>query len=485
MATEIPYKWITGLPHEAQREIERNFLHVQGQIVAAGNGFDCTIDPAATSNNSSSHTYVNLAGVVAGESWNANRQLVIRMIGRPGTAVVDSGAITLPGPTVIVGMGDMGQYESSSTTAADTTRWTRPKWDLRVVIGLSSTAQLILRDIHVQTELAAGTITSYFGSGGAVFLHGCNIVGQDSTPTQRCNTVGGAVLFAYETNFYGCMPQSLGNGDVYCFDCSMTWGLNLTLSIAGSGEFVWDGGVFGVTASGNPALTFGGSKNYYFRSDAVVNSTSWGSSSSSPAQNCAVSITTSGSVYIDTAYVGWKTVTVNASPSSVYMKGVCGSLSVSANTGGAFSSQQIRWFDVCLLGQGVAPSADISGPGVYKLTTTTSIGTHQQIIVRGTGVRLDAEMGASDSPAVKLIGAIDTLATVVLGEAGGGIVPYNIDAASSRNILVISGTNHGYAAGVNAGANNRIITENGDFGLSVGVGSGGLIDFTQAFMLLG
>src|SRR5947207_3144740 len=109
--TPVPFRYITSLPPEAQREIERDFLHLQQQIVASPTIFDAIIDPALPS-DPGSHRYKNLYDLALNETWAVGRTFHVGVLARAGFVITETanpdlsarGSITL----TAVGFGVAG-----------------------------------------------------------------------------------------------------------------------------------------------------------------------------------------------------------------------------------------------------------------------------------------------------------------------------------------------------------------------------------------
>ena len=123
MGQPVPYRWISALPKDAQRELERNFAHLADSITPGrATMFDAVLDPEATS-NSGLHIYATLTDLVAGESWGTDYLFVIGVVGRPNNPVLQSSAVSLPGPTSFVGMGYHGISGPGGCAIEPVTDW--------------------------------------------------------------------------------------------------------------------------------------------------------------------------------------------------------------------------------------------------------------------------------------------------------------------------------------------------------------------------
>jgi hypothetical protein len=472
MATPIPYKWITGLPPEAQREIERNFLHMQGQIVAGGNGFDATIDPGVTSNNSSSHTYVNLAGLIAGETgWSASRHMVVRVIGRPGSYPIDTSTNTLPGPLTLVGVGQMGAYTDSPAITTPVHYNSRPVLDIRGKITIGANNTITLVNVTICNGAAAGSIQLFDNSSGTVVMDNAQISAADlSTGNNvRISSIGAVILVARDSDFTSVWPSATPNtsGATFLWDCNFEWGAATSaVTLTGNCHMYWDGGIFGVIASGGgtPSITVSSGNHYIRLNSSGGGNTSLGGGAGGTAGNVNISIN-GGNMDLDTwdCFAG---VTVAAAALNTQVTGRYSWLTCSGNSGASFSNPSQRIFNVWLTGNSsAAPGLDITGPNVTCNVQMNGTANHTQIILRGGGIMLNAQVSAvSDATLLKLIGCTDSLVNVNYAKASStGWQAYTIDAASARCVLLLTGSHQTpFTVGsTNAGTNCLVIDELG------------------------
>lgn len=453
MATEIPFKWITGLEPEAQRQIERNFLHLQGQIAAGSAGYDAVIDPAAV-NNSSTHTYVNMAGLIAGETgWTSTRQFVVRLIGRPNSATpaaVDTAAVTLPGPLVLVGEGNTGQYEEGLAGTFNT----RPTWDVRAQI-VNTGGDVTLSNVTIYNGAAAGSIQLL--SGGRLHMLRSTISGSNAATTAvAISSLGCATLFAHDSSFPDIFPQATGN--TYLWDCNFAPVHLTAATITSTAIMYWDGGVFGTLASGGVFTLSVSSGSHYIRVQSDTGGTSMLGSSGGSAGASVLQINGGGGVFkTDSAFFG---LTVTTSSGHVDVYGTFGTISQAGN-----SSVVPRRYNVRLTGNtntGIF-GLDLTGPCEAYITCTGSVSDKYKVAVRGSGVMLHLTMATNTlSPVLQLLSATDCLVLATLAGGTIGSQAYTIDVGSARCILMVTGSNNGYTvAGTNASTTSLVITESG------------------------
>lgn len=140
--TSVPYRWITGLPEQAQREIERNFLALQEQF---GNGvfWDAVVDPTLKANDPTLHLYTTVGAAVKAEEVFRKRNTLCIAVVPTGTTITESGS----------NMGSGGSYYIFCLGGSDQ-RHGGPVWDLH---GSSFTdngataAQVIVRGLTIKS----------------------------------------------------------------------------------------------------------------------------------------------------------------------------------------------------------------------------------------------------------------------------------------------------------------------------------------------
>lgn len=106
----VPFRYITGLPHQAQLEIERDFFEVVDQLGASQpSEFDAIIDPTLTASDATTHQYVNLTDLVANEAWAANYLFNVGVRQRGSTRITEPVSpldLTTHGDLSLFGIGD-------------------------------------------------------------------------------------------------------------------------------------------------------------------------------------------------------------------------------------------------------------------------------------------------------------------------------------------------------------------------------------------
>lgn len=180
MATEVPFKWISGLPPEAQREIERNFLHVQKQIV-----------PSATAN----FIYIACSDATAAEKLQATIQLT----GISDDVLINAAFTTYPGATFVFSSGNVNLSAFLSLQEGQR------------IIG--SSTPLLLSPFFVPTTFNALTAASNFGSATDPYVFFANKEGNEvqhayvaynatfSSGTVSRNVVNGGSAEAFHQTF--------------------------------------------------------------------------------------------------------------------------------------------------------------------------------------------------------------------------------------------------------------------------------------------
>lgn len=105
MGLPVPFRFITGLPHQAQVEIERDFLDVIMQIHDSPTIFDAVIDPTLSASDPSTHQYVNLTELIDGESWAPSVMFNVGVKQDALTPIVEPTS-----PLSLIGLGDISLF---------------------------------------------------------------------------------------------------------------------------------------------------------------------------------------------------------------------------------------------------------------------------------------------------------------------------------------------------------------------------------------
>ncbi len=75
MGTPVPFPYISELPERAQFEIERDFLHIQEEIVASTGGvYNATVDPTVTADNTSTLVFKTILEFRFGDELAGTRR---------------------------------------------------------------------------------------------------------------------------------------------------------------------------------------------------------------------------------------------------------------------------------------------------------------------------------------------------------------------------------------------------------------------------
>ena len=461
----IPFTMISGLPMQAQVEIRRNFEELVSNMGGGGGGlFNATVDAGLTVSDPATHSYVNFTDLVASETWGASDLFVIGIVGRGNDAVLQTSAVSLPGPTAIVGMGYQGTTGpggGANSTQSDAS----PSIDLRGLMTVNGS--LTLDNVTVYNNDTSGSITAFFATGGnPYFFRGATISGQSVSGgiAQRCNGInsgGNPKIFAWDTTFISLTPNTGGAGSSFLFDCVYIYGSSTTFSVTGSGVFFWDGGMFGVISpTGPPTMTLGGSKDHFVRLTGSP-STAWGTASGGGASNTDVTVSTTGRAFLHFGSPdSVRFVTVNATAGDTVIEGYCRRLT-SSN-----SALTQRKFNVAVAHQvsGTTDSLNLSGPTQCRATIAATTGT-PQVIIGGSKVQAEIEVATTmgnTTGALQLVSATDCFIRMTATGVGGSSKPYAIDAGSARNVVIFTGSLSGFGvAGTNSSTTTLVITETG------------------------
>lgn len=395
--------------------------------------YDAVIDPGLSASDPGTHRYKNITDFTVGEAaiLVPARSLVVAVIGRPGTSVVETSNITLGTSVTFVGSGLVAGSPFSTGGG-------RPVIDfanhtITTPVGGWVTFQGIelSNSVGVITTLVTGDVALYDSMVNAA-------VGS----VQSIGNVCSAVLFAHNSGFSG----NTGHGLIrtYCFDCVQLFPVATT--VGGSSQyFVWDGGSFD---TGTGVYGIAVVADYHIRAtcDSFMGGGASGTSPAVTLGNGSV-----GFLSLHSVSTTNPTLTINALAGDCKVEGIYASVFIIGNTNSA--DRSIR---ASIPGGG---GADITGPCRVDLTYSgATSGAFTKL--RGKGIRADIQLTAFTSVVVplQLIGCLDSLVTMQYPTGVGGVA-FTIDAASARCTVVTAGTSDGWAAGTNAGTNCLVITE--------------------------
>lgn len=442
----IPFQTIDGLPPRAQYQIRRDFEEVARAFVPSSSGFDAIIDPA-TATNASTHTYKNISDFTVGENANIipAHQMVVRVVGRPGTSIVETSNITLNGPVTFVGGGltTGSPFGTSARPVIDfnghTVTVAGNNWVSFQQLELTNTGSVII-------TLVTGNLALYD-----------SLVNAAPAGVNTIVTIGSSILYARNSGFSG----NLAHGAVrtYCFDCVQEFPIASSIIGSASQYFIWDGGSFD-TGQGGCGITL--TSAYYIDTthDAFL-----AGSATSNAMTFTLGNASTGYLSVHSDSAAYPNLSVNALAGDAVVDGSFGSVIVGGNT-----NRVARNLKLSVPGGG---GIDITGPCKADLTFSGGGGT-AFVKLRGQGNHVSAAMVAASGGTIplQLIGCTDSAVVMQLAP-GGGVAPYAIDAASARCVVVIAGVTDGWAAGTNAGTNCNVITELGAASGTWGTGGSG------------
>lgn len=445
------------LPPEAQRKIHRDFQALAAAIVTSSTEFDAYLDPSLTVSNAGTHHYINMAELVAHETWASTRVFNIGVKQTVGTSIKEPSHVTTvcPGPISMTAPGhNQASFGDFGANAG------RQRWDLN---GGSVTVPTVAYLSRIELT---NTNVSFFSTPitGNLFMNDCRVNGPDTSGAGGTGIVNPCtgVLSATGTVFAGV---AFGNS-VYAFECHLYWNVNGFSDVtASSTDFIFDGGTFTWSTS-NGTLRFNCAR-IYFR--AAINVKQEESS-----VNSAINIvTTANSVGVEFDLNG----TVNGSNGVILtipsMAAVGGNVTVKGNgysgvTFGGLGTLGTAHFDIDGIAGAAGSGVDISGPAEIRIHGILPGATAaNNITLRGTGIRADFVTICTPNNGfvvLNLVGLTDSIVTIANDTHGGASGQcYAFDAACTRNILILGGLNNSYAnPSTDAGTKNRVITEDTD-----------------------
>lgn len=430
---------------QAWLEIERWAASLN--LVGAASTFNATIDSAQTVADPTNHIYPNLASLVANESWSNTFVFHAYMVNRPDSPVIETGAITLPGPIVIEGPGVGTQADSNYFTLSSTVGG-RALWDIQGATITNSVGMCHIKNITMFRS-TAGTQTQIFSD--HLVMENSFFNGLFSGATKIAKPNGG-VHWGINSAYSG-VPQFASN--TFLQDCHLgvSAGSNFTLC---SSDLVWLGGTIELVNAGAAfTMTIGGNAVIRWTRDhlnTVFSSTVSG--------DIPIALTTAKSVSIENFQKTGNSIalTVPAGMSQLYLRGFWGNTTIGA---AASTSAAV---DVDITCQG---TADFTGPGNFKV----ALHGNNAAIMRGNGIlgEVTGDYRAIINLAgtkLQLIGCINSNIRACLVATGATIggQAYTIDAASGPGILTQSGAATFPVASVNnslVGAKFQVLDETG------------------------
>jgi hypothetical protein len=411
---------------------------------ASPSTFNATIDSAQTVADPTNHVYPNLASLVANESWTNTFVFHVYMVDRPDNPVVETAATSLPGPIVIEGPG-AGTQGTAGWFTENVTSGGRAIWDFQGAV-ITSTDMVHLKNITL-TRTTAGAQTRFFASAPLV-LENClwlGIVGGAWHVAQP----GNGLIWAVDSAFVGAIQFS---NKAALFNCHMAVSNSAGFTL-NTQPLLWLGGsmILGVGAlPGN--LTIGANAVIVLSryEGAPVFDTLVGG-------NIPISVSASTHFYMVNEQLEGNNVNVSAlgGTNNLWLYGQFGDVTTStpANT----SNTKL---DVLITG-----TLDVTGAADVDCSLQ---GTSARSIFRGLGVQARVHCqprsgGILAGTMVSLIDCDQSLFTITGNGTGttGTLKLYSIDAASTNNVVVVSGETTFPAASTNASASTLVITSGG------------------------
>jgi hypothetical protein len=448
----IPYRWITGLPTQAQKEIERNFLALQEQFTATPVVYDAYVDPLATVNNTTSRIFTTPFAAIQyvvdtlGQTW-AN-------IGwfkpRSGSGVITAqetaayaGVNTCFVAIDVIGADEVGDNNAGNQHMAAV-------WDLQGFTDSAKFVRIRLRGIYVNSTIA---------SPGAAFTNGSVDVA-----AENC---------AFNFGGHGRIWNNIQSS--YFKDCSFT-GVSWGGGSEGAGSYVFARDCF-FAGLGNEAVNpsfitkdchfsnLGSAPGPTFTSPVVIldNAAFTQYSSGTAVSAGTLNFASAGTSYIYITSAGAETflnqsvsVNISAAIPKVWLEGHFWNVTVPAPlTGG------VHFVHVQCDG-----AFDITGPANLDIASANS-GTPPLAgnFLRGESISGSVAVAGSNSSGVALsfVGVHDSVVIATFqsyGAAGTGQA-YTVDAASSNNTIIVEGFALFSAASSNSSTTTIILTHSG------------------------
>lgn len=411
---KLPFTSFPGLPHEDARRIWRDFDELVRNLTPAPTVFDAIIDPSLTTSNSATHQYKNLTELVANESWGSTKTFNVGVKQHVGIAITEPGSVTLTstGDLRLFGLGQSYWQDLSPDPG-------HIAWRIIGIAAAASTQSIYFSNLAID------------GVVGAVraFCTGFTAVG---------------------VNVFNCW---IGNNlspasDVPIMSSDSMWQCDMNISNAAGSAVAfrfWNCELFGTLTLGNRAsLAIVGGHT----TNVVVTGTI---SSTALIYGAIDSFTGSGSGTLSVHNTGQSGgagtgVTISNTSSPVHVTGDWFSASFTG-TPGAAAPRSFRGSTNSVTG-----TLDFTGPG-----TVDWVGRNATLRGDSVDARLDVWRGS-----LSCIGVTDSfIHATFAGQTVAG--SYSFDAACSRIVAILSGTNDpGFGTKSNLGSAIRIITEVSD-----------------------
>ncbi len=459
---------------EAQMVDRDRFLedYLNTGLPKAQTQYDCYVDPAQTSNAASLHVYTNVADAVVAEQPTHTSILRIGMIPRGTTAAVDQQTITTAPSTVLVSTvgGNPGRWSGM-------TRFNYAVWDVH---GLQHTfTNLTIEGVYFKSGVAKPAGTTVFLNAISNFV--ATNCGIDFSTYSGVTQAGR--LNASGTGFTdGCMfLDTLTSGGASWWYTDSGFWFNQVGS-SGSPTIGWGGGTFsggGFEILSNCWFQYsGGGVTIDFSSPGVMlhrcmmssNGYGLGSQAAAPmtfsfsTQGMYVHVDVTAGIFSANGGTGIPPYNANL---SVKVTAAMDYLNLSGNFADVLVSAAPRINGAHKISGNVMGGLDVTGPiELDVFVANNSLGMLAlggPMFVRGSGVTGVARVQGVNNGGtfIQFIGATRCVLQATLGGTQFAGKPYSFDAACSRNILIVSGTDQFGTGGTDAGANDLVITEAG------------------------
>jgi hypothetical protein len=452
----IPYRWITGLPVQAQKEIERNFLALQQQLTTPSRVYDAIVDPLATSDNTSTRVFMTIFGAVhyvvdtLGQTW-ANIGVLTPSTGSGITTITETGAY--PGTaTAFVQVDAIGaslDYSVNGIPGFSGNEHGAVNWDLQGFTDSGKFGRIELRGLFVNSTVAAP---------GAPFTNAsAELVAQD------CHfNFNGHARFLTNTGgnpvFSNCSFQGPSFGGVVTITLDNCY-VNGTLATE-----AWAGSVLarntrfsnmGSCTFTGPILLLDGCSFTQYSSGASITS---GTLTCNSASTTGVYINSSGE---EQGLIQGLTLVVSAQIEFVTLIGRFWSINVAAPPAAGVGTQSAPTHNFAV---SCEKTFDITGPAV--LSVSAEQGSN---FLRGEALVGSVYSGASAAAGVgvSFVGVKDSVLTVTFQAyaAVGTGQAYTIDSASAHNTFIFAGDQLLPVSSTNSSTTTTIINYQGSPGI--------------------
>ena len=422
MPTDFPYHWIDGLPAEAQRQIELDFLTLGNAIGSSPRVYDAYVDAEIAADNPGTRTFTTpfaailyvretLGRTHANIGW-FKPSLTFNPVVSTETGNY-AGANTVDVSIDIIGAEEYGSIRSAFTADA--------QWVLGTFTDSAKFNTLNLRNISVSSSMGAGA-TPFQNASGQIAATNCEFYFSGGRITSAPSTIH---------IFTGCYFNGVSWGQastpppiVYADTCTFT---------SGGSEVITQSLITRGCRFSNFASTALTGVTYIFAEASFQ----LYSSGAGGISGCALLFNSANTSRIYISSVGEETaldqgvsITVSAAVQWVWIEGRIRSLVLAAPSSVANQHH---------VSVSCETTFDITGPANVAVSSGLTGSFLRGANITGTLlVAADKATGATGLSFVGVTDSVVTLSLVPYGVAGTG-KGYNVDAASVRNLILVQG----------------------------------------------